>query len=614
MYYNFKIRVLNIAIYLLFPFYGYSQDTVILTFDRPSITEVNVANTIKFSREIYNLGRQNYKIMDNRADNNNLGYPSISDGDDLQEIVNRTIALIWGQDSRGNFSDSLIKHRGAYTATDQQVLTDRASEISRIGELGYKLLDKTYVFAYQITAAEDMESYYNRIDAQRRKEVDEYNSGKGYGSRKDGQPLKKFVPIVRNQQGYKIAFETVVFKIDWNDSLQNYFFSELWVDKMTNANRNNRIQKFKSWNVPYKPIGVFKSQFDETTIKSIDSIPNPKILSLLLSQVDGHMRKETMELVSRKIADFKVRTSVTNAYPILAKIGKKESLKMDDRYFIYELSKDSSGALVRSLRGWAHVGLVRNNQKMADGNLKKSIFIQHGGKKVFEGMILEEQNDIGVVLQLGAGANNAYYNGINFGAEINTSKVDLARMIGFPFSSLNKVIPGLYIGTNITLGGGINQRMGNILLDNDYSPDSLNPLIRTNVLTKSNERYNTFTGSLDFFIGKEIYFTPKGRIYLYPKAGINVSFFNITRESGTRISNISDDTKPFELNSSGGYYSLNFGYNHSPTLTYYVEPTFFSSPQFFSSARQMDPQTAVGIFSDFTHSPVFVRFGVRYRI
>jgi len=599
---------------VLLPVFGYSQDTVKLTFDRPSITEVSISNTIKYSREIYDFGRKNYQLVDNRADNNNLGYPTISTADDFHAIVNRTIAFVWGRDSRGNFSDSLIKYRGAYTATDQEVLADRAAEISRIGELGYKLLDKAYVIAYQVMAVEDMESFYNRVDVQRRKDVEDYNSGKGYGSRKEGQPLKKFEPVVRNQQGYKVAFEAAIFKIDWNDSIQNFFFSELWVDKTTKENRNSRIQRFQTWQVPITQIEIIKSEFDETAVKSKDSLPDPKILSWLLERVDGHMRKVTMEFASRKISDFKVRSNVSSAYPILAKIGKKESLQMDDRYFIYELSKDSSGALVRSLRGWAHVGFVRNNLKMADGNLKKSIFVQHGGKKVYQGMILEEENDIGLVCQFGLGVNNAYYNGVTVGGEINTSKVDLARLIGFPFSSLNRTIPGLFIGGNISFGGGVNLKMGNIQLNYSYSPDSLNPSFTTNVLTRSGKDYSSFTGSFDLFIGKEIYFTPTGSIYLYPKAGIIGSFFQITRENGKKISEISDDVKPFELKSSNGYYAFNIGYNHSPAISYYVEPMIISSPRFFRSATQIDALSAKGVFSDFGLSPVLVRFGVRYRI
>ena len=73
-------------------------------------------------------------------------------------------------------------------------------------------------------------------------------------------------------------------------------------------------------------------------------------------------------------------------------------------------------------------------------------------------------------------------------------------------------------------------------------------------------------------------------------------------------------SKPFELNSSGSYYSVNIGYNHSPSISYYLEPMFFSTPQYFNEAIQMNAASASGIFADFDYSPVFVRFGVRYRI
>lgn len=594
--------------FLLLTNCAFAQEAVKLTFDRPSVTEVFLRSGVNYSSQIYTSGREDYKLMDNRADNNNLGYSSIQSLDEVQSISDKTLSFIWNRDNLGNFSDSIINYRGSYTATDNEFLADNASQISRLGELGYRLLNKAYIFVYEITSVVDMETIYDEQDNEKRQRIAEYNS-----NRKEGKPAKEFKPVMRIAQGYQVGFNVIIYRINWNDSIQSYFFNELWVDQGTTENRRSRIQKFNSWNVPFTEVYKYSSMFNQTTVKSAEEQPDPEILSAMLSRVDRSMRSQAMSGVSEIIPDFKVRANVSSAYPILAKLGKKESLRMEDRYFIYELSKDTSGEIVRTLKGWANVGIIRNNKKMANGEMKQSVFIQHGGQKVFDGMIIEEENDAGVVAQLGLGVNNPYYNGLSLGLEFNTTKIDVTRFFGLPISTRNILLPGVYVGANLNWGYGFKQKMGNIFAE-AYAPDSNFPNLTTNILTNSSDLYNTWSAGIELFIGKEFYVTRTGSFYLYPKAGVNISFFNITRENGEPIHKISDDTSPFSRGSIGGYYSLNIGYNFSPDITYFLEPMFFSTPQFFYGAQQLDPSGASKFYSNLSNNPVFVRCGVRMRI
>ena len=104
----------------------------------------------------------------------------------------------------------------------------------------------------------------------------------------------------------------------------------------------------------------------------------------------------------RKIEDFRVKTPVYSVDPIAAKIGKKESLRTDQRYFVLEYQMNRKGETVTKRKGVVRAKHVIDNRKVATGqSTDVSTFYQIGGHRVDPGMLMQQRNDLGLGVSVG---------------------------------------------------------------------------------------------------------------------------------------------------------------------------------------------------------------------
>jgi hypothetical protein len=94
---------------------------------------------------------------------------------------------------------------------------------------------------------------------------------------------------------------------------------------------------------------------------------------------------------------------VNSVKPIAAKIGKKEGLKFDQRYFVLENRSRKNGTIYSKRVGVVKSMKVVDNRKITTGQTETSEFYQIAGGKVDNyGMFLEQNNDVGLNLFLGS--------------------------------------------------------------------------------------------------------------------------------------------------------------------------------------------------------------------
>ena len=124
-----------------------------------------------------------------------------------------------------------------------------------------------------------------------------------------------------------------------------------------------------------------------------------------------------LEEFEKYVEELKVRARVIKSNPILSDIGRQEGLFKDQRYRVYEQVKKVDGSIERIRR--ASVRVVRvaeNTEKYKKFNVKNSKdslrmakkeqfsyseFKQIDGKKIEEGMLLEQDDDRGIGFQVG---------------------------------------------------------------------------------------------------------------------------------------------------------------------------------------------------------------------
>jgi len=124
-----------------------------------------------------------------------------------------------------------------------------------------------------------------------------------------------------------------------------------------------------------------------------------------------------LEEFEKEVEDLKVKARIIKANPILSDIGRKEGVFRDQRYRVYEQVKREDGSIERIKRASVRAVRVAENtekyMKFNIRNLKDSLrmlrreqfsyskFKQIDGKKIEEGMLLEQDDDRGIGFQVG---------------------------------------------------------------------------------------------------------------------------------------------------------------------------------------------------------------------
>jgi hypothetical protein len=115
---------------------------------------------------------------------------------------------------------------------------------------------------------------------------------------------------------------------------------------------------------------------------------------------------------------FQVKTSIFSTNPIFSKIGLKEGVSVDQRYFVYENTQNSKGVIKLKRRGVVRAtSKIDDNRQNSTGKTVGSKFYQVAGSKLDKGMLLQEKYDAGMGLSLNYGKN-----GLNVLFEFNIGR------------------------------------------------------------------------------------------------------------------------------------------------------------------------------------------------
>jgi hypothetical protein len=125
------------------------------------------------------------------------------------------------------------------------------------------------------------------------------------------------------------------------------------------------------------------------------------------AQVLNHFAAEIVSKADNYLADvnpdFQVQTPIYALSPIRARVGTKEGLSVDQRYFVYEQVQDARGVVTSKRRGVIRAKKVAYN---AGNNALTSSFYQTSGGKLDAGMNLKQAPDAGMALAVYGGPND----------------------------------------------------------------------------------------------------------------------------------------------------------------------------------------------------------------
>ncbi len=331
-------------------------------------------------------------VYSDKYDNNNIDFmfikPSFSRTDagyKIQEAllnelksanVGRKIISKWyNRQSDGTMDMELVHQRGRFTATDADFLRAQTSKRGNaaLEEFGNRLINLSYILVIDISNIKTM-------------------TEAGYKGQKGWQA---------NANGY-------LYKMEFTEKIRDAFY-ETWVyDDDSPEVKAQKNQAFSSLEFPIvavtqKSVSISASQSEAD--KGVSLFIKQKSTDQLMQELVQKSYDETIYRIEMEVEDFKVKTSLFATRPLRAKIGLKEGLKTDYRFFAYEYVYNSKTGKAEPVRR----GVIRaeskskivDNRKVATGDMETSKFYQVAGRKLEAGYTLQQQNDFGIEVTLG---------------------------------------------------------------------------------------------------------------------------------------------------------------------------------------------------------------------
>lgn len=306
-----------------------------------------------------------------------------------EKYANKIVKFWWDIDDQGNYSTKVLKDRGFYNATDWDVEKADAEKRGRaaLADAGEKLIAKSYVLVLDFHDIKTMKEIYDEKDAK---------------AMKLAKKLKtEFTPVERKKNGFTGKLTAYLFKINYSDTVQGYL-----MDAFTEDNKID-LQKFDHiFQEVYSPLTYVSQR--EVNVDGTQANPGqflaPAIQKskeqLMVVMVNDGVNK-VLSSFEKTYEEFRVKTPLVSTNPLQAKIGKKEGLTHERRYFVWEYVANNKGDVKARKKGEIRAAKVVDNRNNELGQTPTSTFYQIGGKKLSEGMTLQERKDFGIGLSGG---------------------------------------------------------------------------------------------------------------------------------------------------------------------------------------------------------------------
>ncbi len=294
------------------------------------------------------------------------------------KVVQSIVDSLYSADEEGRYSMDRLLKRAKYNLTDAQATrlenTSKGFEGS-VQDMKWanKILTSNYVMGFYFHDIKTMEEYYE-------------NEGISENS--------------RTHVGYKAMVSTYLFKIDMNDSVRAVFYNKCWAGKDASEEELAEAKEArKKMEYPLELVGSYRFP---VTSKQFGRNPSEDTKRDLFMELGTEAVKTGTEVIEKEVKAFKVRRSLFDYKGSFtpnarAKIGTKQGLQPDDRYFVYEYVADGDGGVEMKRRGVLRASSdVAVNDTGRPGNSDPSRFVQTAGWGLGKGMLIEQNSDAGL--------------------------------------------------------------------------------------------------------------------------------------------------------------------------------------------------------------------------
>ena len=281
---------------------------------------------------------------------------------ELEQHVTKEIMRKWfpAFEQGTGWSLDVVHERGRYTATDADYIAAIASELkeSLLKDVGLNMINRSFIVVYDLF---------------------------------ETKAIKE-----EKLEGYSTKCNVHLFQLDW-DAVKNSFYDN-WLNP-------NAIAELT---FPVKFVASIIGKGDMTPVRKTQSNTGRFRLS-----DDDLFRTFTQEIEKRADVylteineDFRVKAALFATSPLRAKIGTKEGVSVDQRYFVYERRLNAAGEETAKRKGVMRAtSKITQNNTIATGEGGTTVFYQTFGSRLYEGMTIQQKVDMGIGLTLRGGTD-----------------------------------------------------------------------------------------------------------------------------------------------------------------------------------------------------------------
>lgn len=304
-----------------------------------------------------------YKMTDRR---NPIGQEAADQIIRESGVAKEVLAYVFNRQSDGSMDDALLRERGLYNATDQDILNASAAKVSeQYLSWGEKLIDNSYVAILD---------FWNLIR--------EESTNAGITS--------------VNYQAWIFA---CVYKLECDLDKLEEFYNVAWADAQSSPSQKAAARKgFDEFQVNCVPVATVietnastRNMMDAiTSILTLQGNTNTTIYGAMMETYGNIMRS-----LEKKIPAWNVAVPIISTHPLQAKVGEKEGLRNGQRYRAYTYAEDKNGKLVSQGKGYLRATRIADNRGVATGSSAASEFCQISGlEEIQEGWTIRQSNDV----------------------------------------------------------------------------------------------------------------------------------------------------------------------------------------------------------------------------
>lgn len=371
--------------------YGDAYDQLVSSyFDNYELSDRYDANSIGTTTLLVNENREQFKTSDDGKKMYITPDRKDQIGSALDAVGKELVSFLFQRNDQGVMNTELLQSRGLYNATDENFMEASATKLglAAIKDSGMKLMENNYVMVYDVVNLR-------------------YEYRKDLGDSK-GEYYWICTPVV------------YLYKLQWSEELFEQMIGCWITDQDDTETRESKKAAFAAMHFPMKYVmqvsdsQMTRSSGVEANRRKNPDKPNTQLKTDTYIGLMNSATEDFMEKIEGGNAAFQLQNAVFATHPLRVKMGKKEGVKANNRFFVYE-NVSNDGKNIKEVRKGVVLAShkISDNRKEADGKTPTSVFYQIAGRKIDAGMTVKEKKSLGVALELGYRAGEM--EGVNIG-------------------------------------------------------------------------------------------------------------------------------------------------------------------------------------------------------